>query len=137
MPGQYYPVGIYTSPFVYYKSLENKAHTDTEEANRLKHNTLEGASMFLSGKTFHEPKKINRPVQEQAAAAALEFLRQAAEIERGREKTVIRANIDKIAEGEIKDKLLAALDGTVENYYDFILALNASIKGVEESRAQI
>lgn len=64
MPGQYYPVGIYTSPFVYYKSLENKAHTDTEEANRLKHNTLKGASMFLSGKTFHEPKKINRPVQE-------------------------------------------------------------------------
>lgn len=137
MAGQYYPVGIYTRPFVYYKSLENKAYTDTEEANDLKHNTLEGATMFLSGKTFHEPKKINRPVQEQAAAAALEFLRQAAEIERNREKTVIRANIDKIAEGEIKDKLLAALDGTVENYYDFILALNASIKGVEEARAQI
>ena len=137
MPGQYYPVGIYTSPFVYYKSLENKAYTDTKKANDLKHNTLKGATMFLSGKTFHEPKKINRPVQEQAAAAALEFLRQAAEIERGREKAVIRANIDKIAEGEIKDKLLAALDGTVENYYDFILALNASIKGVEEARAQI
>ena len=137
MPGQYYPVGIYTSPFVYYKSLENKAYTDTKKANDLKHNTLKGATMFLSGKTFHEPKKINRPVQEQAAAAALEFLRQAAEIERGREKAVIRANIDKIAEGEIKDKLLAALDGTAENYYDFILALNASIKGVEEARAQI
>ena len=137
MPGQYYPVGIYTSPFVYYKSLENKAYTDTKKANDLKHNTLKGATMFLSGKTFHEPKKINRPVQEQAAAAALEFLRQAAEIERGREKAVIRANIDKISEGEIKDKLLAALDGTAENYYDFILALNASIKGVEEARAQI
>ena len=137
MPGQYYPVGIYTRPFVYYQSLKEDPYTKTEEAEKLKHNTLDGATMFLSGETFHEPKKINRPVQEQVAAAALEFLRQAAEIERNREKTVIRANIDKIAEGEIKDKLLAALDGTVENYYDFILALNASIKGVEEARAQI
>ena len=110
MPGQYYPVGIYTSPFVYYQSLKEKPYTKTKKAKKLKSNTLKGASMFLSGKTFHAPNTINRPVQEQAAAAALEFLRQAAEIERNREKTVIRANIDKIAEEEIKDKLLAALD---------------------------
>ena len=65
MPGQYYPVGIYTSPFVYYKSLEETDDKDKEtKGAKLKANTLKGASMFLSGKTFHEPKKINRPVQE-------------------------------------------------------------------------
>ena len=138
MAGQYYPVGIYTGPFVYYQSLKEDAHTNTEEANRLKHNTYQGASQFLdTGEFERKSNKNDRATQEQTAAAALEFLRQAAEIERGREKTVIRANIDKIAEGEIKDKLLAALDGTVENYYDFILALNAAIKGVEEARAQM
>ena len=44
MAGQYYPVGIYTRPFVYYKSLEEieEGKEDTKGA-KLKKNTLKGA----------------------------------------------------------------------------------------------
>ena len=48
MPGQYYPVGIYTSPFVYYKSLEEIDDKDKEtKGAKLKANTLKGASQYL------------------------------------------------------------------------------------------
>ena len=48
MAGQYYPVGIYTSPFVYYKSLEKTDDKDKEtKGAKLKANTLKGASQYL------------------------------------------------------------------------------------------
>ena len=59
MAGQYYPVGIYTSTFVYYQSLKNDAHAGTKEANRLKHNTYQGASQFLDTGEFERKSNKN------------------------------------------------------------------------------
>ena len=60
------------------------------------------------------------------------------EVERGREIAIIKENLNKIADdSEFYQKLKDAVEGKSDNYYDFILALNASIKGIEKAKEDI
>ena len=143
MPGQYYPVGIYTRPFVYYKSLEEieQGKEDTKGA-KLKKNTLKGAQQYLNtfGSEAKAPNKSDfvRATNAETARIALDFLRKAAEVERGREIAIIKENLNKMADdSEFYQKLKDAVEGKSDNYYDFILALNASIKGIEKAKEDI
>lgn len=143
MPGQYYPVGIYTSPFVYYKSLEETDDKDREtKGAKLKANTLKGASQYLD--TFKSQldgnvrkTRAGRATNNDTALMALSFLKKAAEVERNREIEIIKQNLDKLGNDELGQKLRDAVSGASDNYYDFIIALNASIKGIDEAKKDI
>ena len=68
---------------------------------------------------------------------ALSFLKKAAEVERNREIEIIKQNLDKLGNDELGQKLRDAVSGASDNYYDFIIALNASIKGIDEAKKDI
>lgn len=135
----YYPIGNFSHPFVYYRTLLDKEphyEGQSQEAIRLRNAMGQSAEIYLTATELFGGGTPSHQSGEQRQNAAIDFLGRAAEFEKNKEQKLLNKALQKLDKNDPLRKKIEEINNSNDNkndYLDFIIELNYLLQGREKT----